>query len=118
MLFPYHHTEKDSTKNKPHYTVYFNNSKGEHIGGYSIIGYYLYNIYIMKDFQNKGYCKQIVSYAVNKKKHLVLDVDINNKYAIKYYESCGCKFVRLIKNFHHITWGSKVKPRDVLRFKH
>jgi len=67
MLFPYHHTEKDSTKNKPHYTVYFNNSKGEHIGGYSVMGYYLYNIYIMKPFQNKGYCKQIVSYAVNKK---------------------------------------------------
>ena len=43
MLFPYHHTEKDSTKNKPHYTVYFSNSKGQHIGGYSIMGYYLYN---------------------------------------------------------------------------
>ena len=118
MLIPYHYTEKDSTKNKPHYTISFTNSKGQHIGGYSLMGYYLYNVYIMKDFQNKGYCKQIVSYAVNKKKHLVLDVDIDNKYAIKCYESCGFKFVRLIKNFHHITWGPNIKPRDVLRFKH
>ena len=111
MLIPYHYTEKDSSKNKPHYTVSFTNSKGQHIGGYSVMGYYLYNVYIMKDFQNKGYCKQIISYAVNKKKHLVLDVDINNKYAKALIQKVKNKnnskkiiFANFLKG--EIKWGA------------
>ena len=61
-------TEKNSTKNKPHYFIGFSTEKGEHIGGYSIFGYHLYSLYITPEFRGKGICKKIIDYAVSKKK--------------------------------------------------
>ena len=68
------HKWENSTKNKPHYTFMFFSSKNEYIGEYSIYGYYLYNVYIDKNFRGKGLCKKIICHATNRKKNLVLDV--------------------------------------------
>ena len=117
MLYAFHYKEKDSTKNKPHYTFSFLNDKGNYIGSYSIMGYYLYDVYVIPEFQGQGYCKQIVSHAVKRKKNLILDVDPDNIPAIKCYKRCGFKFVKELKNYHHPSWG-KCPSADVLRFKH
>ena len=50
MLHPFKHTEKDSTKNKPHYNFIFLNDNGYYVGGYYIIGNYLYNVFIIPEF--------------------------------------------------------------------
>ena len=111
------YTSEDSTKNKPHYTFTFFDKDNQYLGEYSIYGYYLYNVYIVEKFRGKGYCKKIVSHAVKRKKNLILDVDKNNIPAIRCYKSCGFKFVKELKNYHHEIWGKKVSPTDVYRFK-
>ena len=56
-------TYEDSTKCKPHYVVYFDTEKGEHVGGYSISGLHLYGLYVTPEFRGKGICKMIIDYA-------------------------------------------------------
>ena len=56
-------TFKNSTKSKPHYVIYFDSEKGEHIGGYSISGYHLYGLYVTPKFRGRGICKKIIDYA-------------------------------------------------------
>lgn len=111
-------TEKDSTKNKPHYFVSFNTEKEEHIGGYYISGYHLYNVYIQPEFKGKGLCKTIVNHAVSRKKNLNLDVAPDNPPAIKCYKRAGFKFVKEIYYYNPLWNDPKKKKRKMLRFKH
>lgn len=113
----YHYTHNDSTKNTPHYTITFTTSQGFFIGEYSIMGYYLYNVFIDKAYRGHGYCKKLVKHAISRKKNLYLDVDPDNIAAIKCYKSCGFVFQKKLNNYHHKAWGSKCKKADVLRFK-
>jgi len=63
-----HYKEKDSTKNKPHYTFSFFDDKDNYIGSYTINGYYIYNIFVDQKMRGKGYCKKIVEHAIKRKK--------------------------------------------------
>ena len=109
---------RDSTKNKPHYAIYFNSEKGEHIGGYSISGYHLYSLYVTPEFRGKGMCKKIIDYAVSRKKNLNLDVDPDNIPAIKCYRRAGFKFVREM-TYYNPLWNLPNKVEfKVLRLKH
>ncbi|MGI9554675.1 MAG: GNAT family N-acetyltransferase [Vampirovibrionia bacterium] len=111
-------TFEDSTKNKPHYVVYFDTEEGEHVGGYNISGLHLYGLYVTPEFRGKGICKQIIEYAVSKKKNLNLDVDPDNIPAIKCYERAGFKFVKEITYYNPLWKDPKKKEERVLRFKH
>jgi ribosomal protein S18 acetylase RimI-like enzyme len=113
-----HYTEKDSTKNKPHYTVNFFNEKDKFIGMYSIHSYYLYNVFVDKNMRKKGYCKKIVNHAVNRKKNLYLDVDPCNIGDIKCYKSCGFKFFKKLENYYNPVWGDDKPVQLIHRYKH
>ena len=111
-------TFRDSTKNKPHYIIFFNSEKGEHIGGYSISGYHLYNLYVTLEFRGKGMCKKIIDYAVSRKKNLNLDVVPGNIPAIKCYKRAGFKFVRGMTYYNPLWDDPDKKEIHVLRLKH
>ena len=93
MALRYFYTEKDSTKNKPHYTVNYATDDYQFIGMYEVHGYLLENVFVDEKFRDKGYCKFMVSKAVEKKKNLHLFVKKDNKPAIRCYKSCGFKEV-------------------------
>lgn len=116
-MIMYKITEKNSTKNKPHYFIGFNTEKGEHIGGYSIFGYHLYSVYVTPEFRGTGYCNKIISNAVSRKKNLNLDVDPDNIPAIKCYERAGFRFSKEMY-YYNPLWGGKHKKEMVLRYKH
>lgn len=119
MFTTFHYTEKDSTKNKPHYVIsFFDKKTNDFIGQYKIQGFYLYDVFIDSKQRGKGYCKHLVAHAVKRKKNLVLDVIPSNIAGIKCYKKCGFKFVKELKDYHHPSWGKNIKPVDVLRFKH
>ena len=111
-------TFKNSTKNKPHYVIYFDSEKGEHIGGYSISGYHLYGLYVTPEFRGKGICKKNIDYAVSKKKNLNLDVDPDNIPVIKCYERAGFKFVKEMYYYNPLWQDPKKMKYRVLRYKH
>lgn len=111
-------TYKDSTKNKPHYVIYFDTEDGDHIGSYSISGYHLYDLYLTPKFRGKGLCKTIVEHAVSRKKNLNLDVDLDNIPAIKCYKKAGFKFVKEMYYYNPLWEDPKKKKQNVLRLKH